>query len=87
MLEFVLAHIPWNTLSNLKLWRSYRAIFDDLVLLAATTLSNICGREYALTVDAIQKQLPSQNKVSLGLDGWISTNKLATMSVNTYYMN
>jgi len=56
MLGFVLAHIPWNAISNLELQWSYVALLDDLALLSATTLSNICSREYALTVDAIQKQ-------------------------------
>jgi len=40
-----------------------------------------------LTVDAIKKQLPSQNKVSLALDRWTSMNKLAIMSVIAYYMD
>jgi hypothetical protein len=43
--------------------------------------------EYALTVDAIQKQFPIRNKVSLALDGWTSTNKLAITSVIAYYMD
>jgi len=38
-------------------------------------------------VDAIKKQLPIGNKVGLALDGWISTNKLAIMSVIPYYVN
>ena len=87
MLGFVSAHIPWNAISNLELRRSYKALHDDLVLPSATTLSNICRREYALTVDAIKKQLPIQNKVSLALDGWTSTNKLAITSVFTYYID
>jgi len=57
------------------------------VLLSASTLSNIRRREYTLTVDAIKKQLPSRNKVSLALDGWTSTNKLAITSVIAYYMD
>ena len=57
MLGFVLAHIPWNTLSNHELGRSYKALRDDLVVPSAATLSTICRREYALTVDAINKQL------------------------------
>jgi len=87
MLGFVSAHIPSNAISNLELRRSYKALCDDLVLPSATTLSNICRREYALTVDAINKQLPVRNKVSLALDGWTSTNKLAIMSVIAYYMD
>jgi len=47
------------------------------VLPSATSLGNICRREYALTVDLITKQLLSRKKVSLALDGWTSTNKLA----------
>jgi hypothetical protein len=38
-------------------------------------------------VDAIKKQLPSRNKVSLALDGWISTNKLVITSVIAYYID
>jgi len=87
MLGFVSAHIPWNAISNLELRRSYKSLPDNLVLPSATTLSNICRREYALTVIAIKKQLPIRNKVSLALDGWTSTNKLAITSVIAYYMD
>jgi len=87
MLDFVLAHIPWNAISNLGLWWSYNTLRSDLVLPLASTLSNICRREYTLTVGAIKKQLPSTNKVSLALDGWTSTNKLAITSVIAYYMD
>jgi len=47
----------------------------------------MCRREYALTVNAIQKQLPSLNKVSVAFDGWTSRNVLAIMSVIAYYMD
>jgi len=87
MLGFVSAHIPWNAISNRELQRSYKALPDDLVLPSATTLSNICQREYALTLDAIKKQLPVRNKVSLALNGWTSINKLAITSVVGYYMD
>ena len=87
MLGFVSARIPWNAISNLELRRSYKALRDNLVLASATTHSNICWREYALTVDAIKKQLPIRNKVSLALDGWTSTNKQALMSVIACYMD
>jgi chaperone required for assembly of F1-ATPase len=87
MLGSVLAHIPWNAISNLELQRLYKALRDDLVLPPAATLSNICQRESALTVDAIKKQLPIRNKVSIALDGWISTNKLVITSVIAYYMD
>jgi len=85
MLGFVLEHIPWNAISNLDLRQSYKALRDDLVLPSATTLSNICWMEYALTVDATRKQLPLRNTVSLALDGWTSTNKLAITLVIAYY--
>jgi len=42
MSGFVLAHTPWNAISNLELRRSYKALRNDLVLLSATTLSNVC---------------------------------------------
>jgi hypothetical protein len=87
MLRFVSAHIRWNAISNLELQRSYKALRDILVLPSATTLSNICRMEYALTVDAIKKQLPSRNKVSLALDGWTSTNIFAITSVIADYMD
>jgi len=86
MLGFVLAHIPWNAMSNLELRRWYKVLCDDLVLRSTTTLSNICCREYALRVDAIKKQLPSQNKVSLALDRLTLTTKLGILSVIAYYM-
>jgi hypothetical protein len=51
------------------------------------TFCKICWRENALTVDAIKKQLPSRNDVSLALDGLTSTNKLAIMSDIAYNMD
>ena len=81
MLRFVSAHIPWNATSNIELRRPYKALRDELLLPSAATLSNICRRGHAVTVDAIKNQLPSRNKVSLALDGWTSTNELAIMSV------
>jgi hypothetical protein len=38
-------------------------------------------------MDAIKKQLPIPNKVSLALDGRTSTNKLAMMSVIADYLD
>jgi nuclear transport factor 2 (NTF2) superfamily protein len=38
-------------------------------------------------VDAIKKQFTIQNKVSLALDGWTSTNKQAITSVIAYYID
>jgi hypothetical protein len=87
MLGFVSAHIPWNAISNLELRQSYNALHDDLVLSSARTLNKICQREYALTVDAIKKQLPIRNKVSLALDWWTSTNIVAITLVIAYYMD
>jgi len=87
MLRCVSAHIPWNAISNLVLQMSYKALLNDLVLLSATTLTKICQREYSLTVGAIRKQLPSQNKLSLALDGWTSLNKPAITSVIAYNMD
>jgi len=59
MLGFLSAHIPCNAISNTELRQSYKVLRDDLVLPSPTTLSNICGMEYALTMDAIKKQLLS----------------------------
>jgi hypothetical protein len=38
-------------------------------------------------MDAIKKQLPIRNNVSLTLDTWTSTNKFAITSVIDYYMD
>jgi hypothetical protein len=87
MLGFVSANIPWNVISNLEFRRSFNALRDDLILPSASTLGNICRREYSLTIDAIKNQLPAKNKVSLALDGWTSTNRLAITSVIGYYID
>jgi len=78
LLRFVSAHIPCNTILNRELQWSYKPLRNDLVLPSTTTLSNIGRREYALTVDAINEQLPSCNKVSLALNGGTSPNKRTT---------
>jgi len=87
MLGFVSADKQWNAISNFEQWQAYQAWQSDLVLPSTATLSNICRREYALTVDAINKQLPLWYKVSLALDGLTSTNKLAIKLVIAYYVD
>ena len=57
------------------------------MLPSATMLTNVCHREHALTLDAMNKQLQSQNQVSSALDRWTSTNKLAITSVIAYYID
>jgi len=64
MLGFVSAQIPWNARSIMNLRWSYKALHDELVLPSDSTQNNIFRGEYALTVDAIHKQLRSQNQVS-----------------------
>jgi len=85
MLGFVSAHIQQNDIINLELRWSYNALPGELVLPSTSNRSNICRKEYSLTLDAIKQQLPSRNKVSLALDGCTSMKKLAIMSVITYY--
>jgi len=63
------------------------ALRDDQVQPSTTTLCKICRREYGLTVNAINEQLLSRNKVSLALDGWTSPNKLAMMSIIVDYID
>ena len=87
MFGLVSAHMPWSAIFNLDVRRSYKVLCDDLVLPSSTTVSNICRREYTLTVDAIKAHLPSRNKVSLALDGWTSPNKPTITLVNAYYMD
>ena len=84
MLGFVVAHIPSEAISNLELWRSYKALRNDLVLPSTTILSNFCRRDYPLSMDVVKKQLLSRNEVSSTLDGWTSPNTLAIRSVNAY---
>jgi hypothetical protein len=86
MLGFVSAHIPWNSISNREFRRAFLALRSDIRLPCASTLFNVCRREYALTIDAIREQLPKTNKISLAIDGWTSTNKLAITSVIGYYI-
>ena len=85
MFGFSSAHSVWNARLNKELRWSYKALPDEVVLLSAMTFSNIRRREYALTMDAIKKQLPSQTEVSLALHGWTSMNKLAITLVIAYY--
>jgi len=87
MLQLISTDIPWNAVTNLELWRSYIALRNVFVLPAAMTCSNICRRQSAMTMNAIKKQLPSRNTVSLALDRLTSTNKLAIQSVIAYYMD
>jgi len=87
MLAFISADIPWNTISNLEPRWSYKGLRNNQVWPSPTTHSNICRKEYALTVDAIKRKLPSGNKVSLALDRWTSTNKLVITSVIVYDMD
>ena len=87
MLGCVSAHIPWNAVLNLKIRRTYNALRSDLILPSASTLGNICRREYFLTIEAILNKLPEKNKVSIALDGWTSTTKLAITSVIAYYID
>lgn len=87
MLGFVSAHIPWNVISNPEMRRVFHSLKSDLALPCANTLANICRREYDLTVEHIKAQLPSKNKISIALDGWTSTNRLAITSVIGYYLD
>jgi hypothetical protein len=86
-LEFGSADIPWNAISNLELRQSYDVLPSEMVLPSGSMLSNICRMEYSLTVDEIKKQLPLRKKVSLTIDGWTSTNKLAIPSVIAHSMD
>jgi len=87
MLGFVSVHIPRNTISNQELWLTYDASEFELVLLSASTLSNICQREYSLTVDATKKQLLSKNTVSSALHWWTSTKKRSITSAIAFYVD
>jgi len=51
------------------------------------TFGNICWWDYALTVDAVKKQLPLCNEVSLPLKEQTSTNELSVTLVIGYYMD
>jgi hypothetical protein len=86
MLGFVFAHIPWNKISNREFRRTFNSLRSILHLPCPSTLSNTCRREYALTIDAIREQLPKSNKISLAIDGWTSTHRLAIKSIIGYYI-
>jgi hypothetical protein len=52
---------------------------DEQVLPCTTTVRNIHGSEYALTVDAIKRHLRSPKIVRLAFNQWTSRNKLRIM--------
>jgi len=87
MLEFDSANIPWHGIANLERPWLCKVWCNDQLLPSTMTLEIICQREYALTFDAIKKQLLFWNKVSLALDRWTSTNKLPITSVIVYHMD
>jgi len=60
------------------------ALHCNLVQLSTYTFSNICQREYSLTVNANLEQLAARHKVSLALDSWTSRNKFAITLVIAY---
>jgi len=86
MLGYVSAEIPCNSIWNLELKWSCKALQSDLVLQFATTHRNTRQRESSFYVDSIMKQLPLQNEVSLTGDWWISTHRSAITSVIAYNM-
>jgi len=86
ILGFVLAHIPCNSISQHVLHHSYNVIRCELALSCARTISNICCTKYSLAVDAIKKQLPARNKVSIALAAWTSMNTLGIILVIAYNM-
>jgi hypothetical protein len=64
----------------------FNALYHNLVLPVANTMRNIYQKKkYTLTIDAMNKQVPTKNKVCAALDGWISTNTLAILSMIGYY--
>jgi len=87
MIGLVWAHIQRNSIPNLELQQLYKASRDYRVLPSTTIRSNICRRDYKLTMDAIKKGLPLGNKVSSALDGWKSTNKIAIICLFAYYID
>jgi len=85
IVTFVWPHNPSNAIWYLELRQSYKALRDQLVLPSILSLSNLCQTDYALIVHAIKNQLPSWNTVSLALDGWTSTHKLAITSIISFF--
>ena len=84
MLGFVSAHIPLNAISNLELWWSYKALGHDPVLPSATTLSNICRREYALGWMQLKSICHHETKsVYLWTDGHQRSNWPSRWSLRT----
>jgi hypothetical protein len=57
MVGFASAQIPWHDISNVDLWRSNNTLHDNLMLSSATSLRNICHREYALTDSRYTKEV------------------------------
>jgi len=53
MVGFILAHHPWNDISQLKLPQAPTAAPSDFVLPSTMTYRIIRQREYSLTLDAL----------------------------------
>jgi len=85
MLQFISVCKSWIVIWNVELQLSYTVSGHELVLPSTMTITNICTTEYALTVDAIRKQLPTQNEVTLACAGWTLMNKLVITTVIASY--
>jgi hypothetical protein len=87
VLGCIAALILWNTIWSLKVQSAHSTLWSELILPSATTHGIMCHTEHWRTVDAIMKQLPFCNRVTLCLDRWASVNKQSITSIIGYCLD
>lgn len=80
------ALVPFNVLSNPEFRRTFLAINPNISIPSVSKIRRLLAVEYENTLQAIKNSIPKNQKVSLALDGWTSSNKLAITSVIMYYI-
>lgn len=80
------ALVPLNVLSNPEFRRTFLALRPGITIPSITKIRRLLAVEYENTLQAIKESIPKNQKVSLALDGWTSSNKLAISSVIMYYI-
>ena len=81
------ALVPIHSLFNSEFRRIFTALRPDISIPSVSKIRRLLAVEYDSTIQTIRQSIPEQQKVSLALDGWTSSNKLAITSVIMYYIS
>jgi hypothetical protein len=79
--------MPFNVLNSPEFRRSLLMLRPDISIPSVSKFRRLLKSEYDITVQSIRRAIPKDQKVSLALDGWTSSNKLAVVSVIMYYIS